>query len=143
MAKVNAQEWAEKHKQRLTGATEHIRRGVARVQEAPGVRAAAAKEKMKANLLKALDDGTWERAVASVSKEDWQRAITEKGIPRIAAGLDAAMTKNIRIASKLLNATDEASERVKAMPNNNIEDSIARMTAYAREMHSKKGTFKD
>ncbi len=87
MAKLTPMQAREKHARRLKGATEDIRIGVNRVTEAPGEKAAAKVDKMRANLLAAIDSGKWSAGVKRVGLEEWKAKMTEKGIPRIAARL--------------------------------------------------------
>lgn len=135
MARVNAQEWQEKHARRLKASTEDIKKGVMNVREAPGVAAARSKELLKQRIIEAIDNGTWETKVAGVSLQEWQDKFINKGVNRIAAGVDAAKEKSIASAEKLLKNVDTASSEVKAMPKGTIDDSINRMTTYARRMH--------
>lgn len=138
MAKVNAQEYAEKWGRRLKGSTDDIRRGIARVSEAPGVKAAQAQDLMKMKLNESIDNGTWASQVRSVSLGDWQAQATNKGINRIAAGVDAASQSQVVMAEKLLANVDAAAAAARRLPKGTIEDSIARMTTYVREMNKRK-----
>jgi len=138
MAKVNAQEYAEKWGRRLKGSTEDIRRGVQRVTVAPGEAAANQVELMKANIMKSLEDGTWERNVRAVGLQEWQDKFINKGIARIGAGVDAAQTKQVAMAEKLLANVDAAVEVVNRTPRGDLETNINRMTTYAREMNKRK-----
>jgi len=142
MAKVTAEEYAEKQARRLKASTEDIRRGIENVTEAPGKKAAMAQEKMMTNLIESITSGRWAKAVGDVSLEEWKQKILDKGIGRIAAGIDAAQPKQVMMAQKLLAAVDAAQAKVMQMPKNNIDDSINRMTTYAREMHKSKGKIK-
>lgn len=138
MARVTPEEYAEKWGRRLKGATQDIERGVNRVSEAPGIKAAKQKDLMKTNINKALDEGRWEKAVAAVTLEDWKEKIITKGIQRIGAGVDQAMNKQAAMAEKLLRAVDESVAIVNRTPRGTIDDNINRMTTYAREMHKRK-----
>lgn len=132
--KVNAEEFAEKHARRLKGATEDIRRGVERVTDAPGKKAAAKQEKMKAKINEAIDSGRWANNVGKVSVEEWRDKTISKGLGRIASGIDAAHDKVVDFAGQLLPAVEKAKGMVGGMPDLTLEDSIARMSTYAREM---------
>lgn len=138
MAKVTPQEYAEKWSRRLKGSTEDIRRGIDKVTEAPGVRAAKAKDRMLAKLVEAINDGTWESQVSKVSLEDWKAKAKDKGIARIAQGVDAASSEQVSMAEKLLPIVDAAAAKAKAMPKVSLEDSINRMTTFVREMAKNK-----
>lgn len=138
MAKVTAEEYAEKHARRLKASTEDIRRGIDRVTESPGVRAIKAKDRMIANLLEAINDGTWEAQLKGVSLEDWKKAATEKGIGRIAQGIDAAQGSQVTMATKLLAAVDASVAEANRTPRGTLEDNISRMTAFVRGMAKRK-----
>jgi hypothetical protein len=138
MARVTAEEYAEKWGRRLKGAATDITRGVERVSVAPGKAAAAAQQLMLDRLTASILDGTWAARVGAVSLEDWKKALLEKGVGRIASGVDAAGPKQIAMAQKLLAAVDAAVAKVKAMPKGDIEQSIARMTTFTREMNKAK-----
>tara|TARA_Y100000310_G_scaffold181737_1_gene181739 strand:+ start:148 stop:570 length:423 start_codon:yes stop_codon:yes gene_type:complete len=134
MARVTASEYAEKWGRRLTGSTTDIRRGVERVTEAPGQAAAIQSAKMLDGITRAIQDGRWQRAVAGVSLQDWKAATLDKGIGRIASGVDGAMGKQVQMAERLLAAVDSVKGQVDAMPDASLEDRIARMVAFSRGM---------
>lgn len=138
MSKVTAQEYAEKWGRRLKGATEDIRKGVDKVTEAPGVKAAAAKDRMLAKLVEAINDGTWESQVKKVTLDDWKKKMKDKGINRIAQGVDAASAEQVVMAEQLLAVVDAAAAKAKALPKVTLEDSINRMTTFVREMAKNK-----
>jgi hypothetical protein len=134
MARLTPQEFTAKHARNLKASVSDIQSGVQKVTQAPGVAAAAKKNKMLANLTARVQDGTWERRVAAVSVQDWQAAMLNKGVGRIATGIDAAADKVTAFASQLLPAVDAAKAKVANMPDLTIEDSINRMSTYIREM---------
>lgn len=134
MAKVTPQEFADKWSRRLGAAGEDIRRGIARTTEAPGIAAAAQQAVMLQNVTAAVSSGKWARRVGAVSLQDWQKSTTEKGIPRIATGAQAAQGKMARVASELLPAVDAAAAMANALPKGTIEDSVNRAATFMREM---------
>ncbi len=134
MPHLTPQEAREKHARRLKGSTDDIRRGVARVKEAPGKQAAGKADKMRERLLAALDSGKWASRVGSVSLEDWQRLMTEKGIGRIAAGVDEAADKIDDFFGQLFAHEDGLERKINAMSDLTLEDNIARMTEWVRGM---------
>lgn len=138
MAKLNATEYAEKWGRRIKGSTEDIRRGVQRTAEAPGMAAARQVELMKQKLLASIEDGTWAKNVAGVSLQEWQEKMLEKGIPRLAQGVDAAQTKQVQMAEKLLADVDASVAVVNQTPRGDLETNINRMTTFAREMAKRK-----
>jgi len=134
MPKLTPSEATEKHARRLKGATEDIRRGVSRVTEAPGEKAAAKEQKFRQNLLASIDNGKWARRVKSVSLGEWQSLMSEKGIPRIAAGVDASADKIEDFFSQLFAHQEGLERKVSGMSDLTLEDSIARMTTWVRGM---------
>ncbi len=132
MVKMSAAEYSEKWGRKLKGSTEDIRRGVERVTDAPGLKAAQKVDKMKANLLKSIEDGTWERRVAAVTLGDWKKKTLEKGIGRISQGVDGAGGKMQDFASEFFPHLEEGQRIIDAMPDITLEDSIARATAMMR-----------
>lgn len=137
MAKVTPQEYAEKWSRRLRGATEDIRRGVNRVDVAPGELAANAQDAMLQNLTEAINSGLWASRVRAVSLADWKEATLTKGVARIPSGVEAATPKMAKMAQELLPAIDAAAEAANRLPKVTLEDSIARMTTFVREMHAR------
>jgi hypothetical protein len=134
MARVNADQFQEKHNRRLKASLEDVRTGVARVTVAPGTQAAARKDKMLARLTEAVQSGKWGRNVARVSLGQWQTLMTEKGIPRISGGIDAAADKVKGFASQLLPFEDALMVTINKMPDLTLEDSISRAQAWIRGM---------
>lgn len=138
MAKINATEYAEKWARRIKGSTEDVRRGVARTTEAPGMAAARQVDLMKQKLLASIEDGTWAKNVSKVTLQEWQEKMTEKGIPRLAQGVDAAQASQVQMAEKLLADVDASVAVVDQTPRGDLEQNIQRMTTFAREMHKRK-----
>ena len=136
--KVNAVEFREKHARNLKASVPDIRRGIERVTESPMEKAVAQKDKMRANLMAALDDGKWERGLGRVSLAEWKTKFLNKGVAAIAAGVDASSSKIEKFAGELLSHEASLQAEVDRMPNQTLEDSIGRMTAWTRGM----ATFK-
>ena len=132
--KVTPDEFQEKHARRLKGAIEDMRRGVERVDTAPGVKAAAKKDKMRQRLMEALDSGKWEKRVAAVTLDEWKQDMIEKGLNRVASGIDRAAPKVKEFAAQLLAHEEEGLKKIESMPDVTLEDSINRMTAWVRHM---------
>ena len=134
MAKLTPEQFREKHARRLKASVEDIRTGVARVTESPTAKAASKVDKMRTNLLKALDSGKWASRLKAVSLEEWKTKTIDVGINRIAAGIDAAAAKVENFASQLLPFQDKLKNDIARMPDVTLEDNIARMTTFIRGM---------
>ena len=132
MVKISASEYSEKWGRKLKASTEDIRRGVERVTEAPGIKAAAKVAKMKANLMKALEDGTWERRVAAVDLGEWKDKTLKKGIGRISQGVDEAGGKMQDFASEFFPHLEEGQRKIAGMPDITLEDNINRASEMMR-----------
>jgi len=134
MAKLTPQEYQEKHARRLKAAVDDMRAGVERVTESPCEKAASKAEKMKTNLVKSIDSGKWQAGLKRVSLTDWKSAMIEKGVNRVASGIDGASAKVVAFASDLLPHIDKAQSKIKSMSDVTLEDNINRMTTFIREM---------
>lgn len=130
MAKLTGSEFAEKWARRLSGATEDIRSGVESVTEAPGKKAAEKKAKWAAKMAEAATQEKWARNIAAVTLDDWKRAITEVGIPRISAGVNANVPKMAKFGEQLLSYQNANIGKIKGMPDVTLADSKARMDAW-------------
>lgn len=136
--KTNTDEWIEKWGRRLKSSQTDIQRGVNNVTEAPGIRAAQQVDAMRAGILESLDNGTWQRAVSAVSLGAWQDAMINKGIPRLAVGVDQAATKIRDKIATLLKEVEAAQSTVERMPKGTFQDSLNRMTQFSTLMHQSK-----
>ena len=139
MARLTAEQYAEKQARNLKNSLPDIRAGIERVSSAPGQAAAAAQQRMKDNLNRSIDDGRWAQKVVGVSLEDGKQAALTKGVDRIAQGIDQAHSRQVQMAGRLLAAVDSSASKVKNMPKGTIQDSIARMTTFVEDMHKFKG----
>lgn len=134
MAKLSPAERAEKWGRNLKRSGDDIRRGVERVTEAPGVKAAAKQDKMLSRLTAKVEDGTWAERVASVPVGEWREKMINKGIPRISAGVDGANGKVVEFHQQLEDHQERINTELERMPDVSLEDSISRMTHQVRRM---------
>jgi len=134
MAKLSPDEVREKHARRLKAAIDDMRTGIERVDKSPTAAAAEKAEKMKQRLVEAIDTGKWQANLRAVSLEEWKAKFLQKGLPRVAQGIDAAGDKVRKFYEQLLPHIDQQVAEVKKMPDLTLEDSIARMTAFIRGM---------
>jgi len=127
----NAASITEKWAQRTSGATQQVIEGVARVTEAPGVKAARQKQVYLANVQARADK--WEQNVSRVPLSEWQQATTQ-GAQRIAAGVQAKKGKMEGFLREFIPHVEGVQNRVNAMPRGSFEQNIARMVENARGM---------
>lgn len=131
MARGTPQQIAARWSQRLSASTQQIQEGVARVQVAPGQKAAAQKQAYLTNVAAKADK--WERNVRAVTLEDW-KAATTAGAARVAAGAQAKQGKVEKFLGEFLPFVDQVQAKVAAMPRGTLEQNLARMVANAREL---------
>lgn len=112
---------------RLQGAQNEIAAGVAAVKEAPGMAAARQVDVWLARVQQSR--AKWVRNVSGVTLSQWQRAMTEKGIPRVGPGAQAAIPKMTQFLSDYLPYVEQGAATVRAMPKATLQDGIARAVA--------------
>lgn len=115
----------------LGSAGPQITAGVNAVTKSPGASAAAAADKWLMNVQAARDK--FIRNTNAVTLADWQTAMITKGIPRVATGANAAKPKMVAFMTQWLPEMDRISTAVRNMPNNTLQDAIARMTYQVTE----------
>jgi len=132
--RITPEEYAEKHARNLKASIEDIRRGLTRVTESPTAKAADQQEKMLARLSEAVRSGKWAAGLRRVSLEEWKEKTITKGLPRIAAGIDAAHGKQVDFATALFAHENRLLGEIARLPDLTLEDSISRATAWIRGM---------
>lgn len=134
MPKVTPEEAADKLIQRAKAAAPHIAAQVDKVTTAPTEKAAQKIDKMQANFQAAIASGKVERGLRRVSLEDWKKAMKEKGVPRIAQGLDQAKDKIVEFNREFYPYLERVQSEVDAMPDTTLEDNITRMVHNVRRI---------
>ncbi len=132
MARVTAEGYAEKQARNLKNSLPDVKSGIMNVTENPMEKAADAADKWALRIQESK--GKWAANTRKVSLAEWQDAAANKGVDRIAAGIDAAHDKVVAFAEKLLPAVDAAKRKIEGMPSTTLDDNINRMTTYTREM---------
>ena len=140
MVKLNATEIADKWRRRAEASAPDYQKGIERVSESPMEKAVAKKEKFKANLLKAIDDGKWEKGLKSVSLGDWKSAVASKGVPNYATGIRASENKMEKFMTELIPFQESLQAEINRMPDITLSDSIARATKWIEGMAKFKQT---
>ncbi len=130
----SAAEVREKWQRNMKGATTDIKRGIERVTESPTVAAARQEQKMVDNLNASVVSGKWRRGLERVSVETWRQRALNKGLPRIAAGVEEAGKKVEDFHSQLIPHIEQGMSEVNNMPSATLEDSINRMNYFIRHM---------
>ena len=139
MARVDAGQYVNRWKTGITQNTGRIREGVERVSTSPTIAAANAVDRMLANLMKSIQDGTWAAQLKKVSLEDWKQSTIGKGLERIASGVERVTDKQQAMAQKLLSAIDATLSEVNKTPRGDLETNIGRSATMIRGM-AKRGS---
>lgn len=129
MTRVSPQEGAEKWARNTAAATQDVVRGVERVTQAPGTKAAAASGKWLNKVSQAEEK--FKTNVGAVSLADWQQA-TRDGASRIASGVQAKKGKAVKFAEAFYAHLDRGAQAINNMPTTTVEDGIAKAAAQIR-----------
>jgi hypothetical protein len=111
----------------LSNATQAITNGVNGVTVAPGQAAAAKVQTWLARIQASAQK--WQTNTAAVSLGEWQQAMINVGIPRIASGAQAKQQKYANFAAKFYPYLASGVATVKAMPKVTLQDGINRAIA--------------
>lgn len=123
-----AQRWVSN----LGSSVDKIRQGVQSVTQAPTAAAAAAGQLWQQRVNDPATLQKFQRSLQRVSLTDWQNAMIQKGIPRIASGANAAKDKFTAFLTQFLPFVNNVAQQVRQMPKATLEDRIARATAQIR-----------
>ena len=124
---------AQKWQRNLAGATESIRQGVQGTSVSPTERAAARTDAYVAGVQRAVADGKYQAGLRRVTLADWQRAMIDKGLPRVASGAAAAQGKVQEFMAEFLPFVEAGVSQInRDMPRGDLEQNIQRAAAIAR-----------
>lgn len=127
---------AAKWAQNLAASTTSITDGVNSVTVAPGQAAARQKAAWVQNTTSSQDK--WAKNTAAVPLGEWQTAMIQKGVPRIATGAAAAQSKQAAFYGKFLPYVDSAVASLPARGTlqQNIQRAVALMTKLSQFSNS-------
>jgi len=134
MPKVTPAEAAAYWRDNLKARTSRIRTSVQRLTENPMEKAASKKDKMKAKLIEALDQGKWEAGLRRRTLEQWKERFLTKGIANISTGADAAVRDMEEFFAELFPYQENLLSKIKSMPDLTLQDSINRVTTWIEGM---------
>lgn len=127
MAVMSATNATAKWVKGLQGATQQITDGVNAVTTAPGVSAARQVQTWLARIQASA--AKWQANVSAVSLQEWQTAMINQGIPRIAQGAQAKQGKYQAFADKFFPYLAQGVAQVHNMPKTSLADGINRAVA--------------
>lgn len=114
----------------LSNSTTAMQNGVARVQVSPGASAARAADKWLMRVTQSKDK--FARRVGAVTLADWQNAMNQYGISRVAQGAQSKQGKMQGFMQEFLPHLQSGVAQIDAMPKNTLEDGVARAVAMIR-----------
>ena len=117
-----AQKWAKN----LGMATTAIQNGVMSVQTSPMTKAAANQAGWIAGVQQAAANGKWVRGLNRKTLQDWQNAMTTKGIQRIGAGAQAAIPSMTSFMQQWLPYEQQLQQKLSATPRGDLQTNIQR-----------------
>lgn len=118
----------------MAGAAEKIKAGVNAVTEAPTAKAARRSDAYLAGVQRALASGKYQASLERVTLQEWQKAMNDKGVMRVASGAAEAKGKFQSFMSEFLPYVENAVRELESMPRGDLEQNIARATAMMRKL---------
>lgn len=123
---------------RMGQAGSKIKAGVMATTEAPGQAAGRAKARYLQGVQNAVD--RWATNVARVTLQQWQEAMLTKGLPRIASGAQAAVSKQAAFYERFF---PKLQSILASMPaRGTFDQNMTRSRHVAEGLMKLKGTFK-
>ena len=109
--------------------------GVQNTSKDPTQLAVAAQQKMLTNVTAAITSGKYARNLSRVGKAGWQQATVAKAA-NYSVGIQAGASKYEQAIGPVLTQIASLQSQIASMPNNSIEDAIARSAAFQRGLHN-------
>ena len=134
MAHGTPTEVRDKWLRNIQNATQEMSAGVDRLTVSPGQSAAAKRQKWVNALMDTNVQDKWARNVQSVSLQQWQQAMKDYGINRVAQGAQAKQGKFENAMASLLPFIDRVRAQVRAMPDDTPAAREQRALAMMRGM---------
>lgn len=133
MSKLTPEEAAAKWATRVGQSTPDWQKGIERVSEAPGAKAAASADKWQQKLAQPSAKEKFKRGVGRVSKEEWQAAtVAQAG--RFSAGAAAKVGKMEKHQRDVASHIEAGKRKIAAMPNLTPQDAANRAAAWVLHM---------
>jgi len=141
MAKVTAEQMAQKWSTNIQNNIPAIVAGVQAVTESPTMKAAAAVSKWQAGIQRAIANNSFVNGCNRVTLNDWKTITTAKIQSNLSSGVTATLAKTTARFRSLLAYIDQGLSTIESMPKNTAADSKARMTAWFDHMIAGKGVI--
>lgn len=102
MAVKSADQVAQKWAQNLTNSVQNIKTGVQSVTQSPMEAAAAQATAYAQGVQQAINSGKWQAGLRRTSLAQWQQAVINKGLARIADGAAQGKAKVQQVMTQLM-----------------------------------------
>lgn len=136
---LSADRVAAKWNRNLKNAIQDLKDGVDSVTVAPSARAVEKQDKMRANMIAAIDNGSWAAGLSKYTLAQWKQDMKTKAADRIPGGADAGQHRMREFMSVALPHIESGLSKIQGMPDLTISDSKARASAWIDHMHELKG----
>jgi hypothetical protein len=113
-------------------ASEKMKSGVMAVTVSPTARAAQRADAYLQGVMRAVQSGKYADALNRVTLSDWQTAMVNKGIPRVAAGAAEGKGKFQAFMQQFLPWIQQGQQQLESMPRGDLETNIQRMVTMVR-----------
>lgn len=110
-----------------TAAQEKYKEGIDGVTTHPGQLAAQQQEKMKSNVVAAIESGLWAQRVQRGTVGDWKTRTKAKGASRLSTGAQASMDKYTEAANKMAPVWEQIKVECQSMPSNTMAEKLAKV----------------
>ncbi len=131
---MTPQQYADKWSKRMKNSVTDIQTGIDGVTTSPMEKAIAKQDKMKQNLINAIDNGTWAAGLRGVSLDQWKSITKAKVANSLSAGVDAAGTKMVKFGTYLQTTVNNALSTISTMPDLTFDDSMNKVRAFCQAM---------
>lgn len=131
---LNTAKILEKWKRNAGASSEAFKDGVNNVKQSPTAKAAQAVDKYRANVLRAIDDGSYVDGLNKVTLSDWQQATAEKGSRNYQNGVSSISPRAAKAMADQQQYAEQVSLEISNMPSLTESDMEARMLANVRKM---------
>lgn len=129
---TNAAAVAARWAQNLGAATDKIKAGIQAVTQSPTAKAAANANNYLLGVQRAVSSGKFQASLQAVSLQDWQNAMINKGLTRIASGATQAQPKMQAFMSQWLPYEAAGVAQLASTPRGTIDQNISRAVAMMR-----------
>lgn len=132
MAKKDAGQIAEKYGRGVAGAGADYSAGVSNPSRPWSQATQAGQARWAAGVQNAITNKSFARGVAQAGDAKWQNAAVNKGAQRYQAAAQDAQAAYSQVAGKIMTAASAAQSAVANLPNETLEQRIARSAAAQR-----------